>query len=65
MPRLVLLLIPIVLIELALLAIALVDWARRKSFRYLGKWPWLAIIVVVSGIGAIAYLVLGRGDDGD
>ena len=65
MPRWFLLLIPIVLIELALLAVALVDWARRRSFRYLNKWIWLAIIVAVSGIGSIAYLVLGRNDDGD
>lgn len=65
MPRIVLLLIPIILVELALLAVALVDWARRGSYRYLNKWVWLAIIVAVSGTGSIAYLVLGRGDDGD
>jgi hypothetical protein len=56
------LLIPILLIQLALIAVALVDLLRRERTRG-PKWLWAAIIVLVNFIGPIAYFVLGREED--
>jgi hypothetical protein len=53
------LLVPIVILELALLAIALVDLIRRKRTRG-PKWAWALLIVLVNIIGPIAYLLFGR-----
>jgi hypothetical protein len=54
------LLLPLVLIELALLIIALVDLIRRDQVNYFPKWVWVVIILVLNFIGPIAYLILGR-----
>lgn len=53
------LLIPIVLIELALLIAALIDLVRREKTRG-PKWMWVIIIVFFNLIGPIVYFVVGR-----
>jgi len=53
------LLIPVILLELALIAIALLDLVRRERTRG-PKWAWALVIVVVNLIGPILYLLLGR-----
>jgi hypothetical protein len=52
----------VVLVEIALYVIALIDLYRRPTSQVVldNKWVWLAIIVLVSGLGAIAYLAIGR-----
>ena len=52
----------VVLVEIALYLIALIDLYRRPTSQVLleNKWVWLAIIVLVSGLGAIVYLAIGR-----
>ena len=52
-------LIPIILLELALMAVALVDLVRRERTRG-PKWVWVIVIVFLNLIGPIAYLILGR-----
>jgi hypothetical protein len=52
-------LIPIILLQLALLVAALVDLARRERTRG-PKWVWLLVILLVSFIGPIVYFTLGR-----
>ena len=52
-------LIPVILLELVLIAVALVDLARRERTRG-PKWLWALIILFVSGIGPILYFVVGR-----
>jgi uncharacterized membrane protein YhaH (DUF805 family) len=54
-------LIPIVLLELALLVVALVDLIRRERTRG-PKWAWALVIVIVNIIGPIVYLLFGRED---
>ena len=54
------LLAPLLIIEIALLVVALVDLIRREQVRYFPKWVWAAIILVLNFIGPIAYLILGR-----
>ena len=54
------LLIPLLIIELALLAIALIDLIRREQVKHFPKWVWVVIIIVLNFIGPVAYLILGR-----
>ena len=56
------LLIPVVLIELALLVTALVDLIRRKQTRG-PKWAWVLVIVLINFIGPIIYFVAGRKEE--
>ena len=63
MGQLVALLIPLVLVELGLLAFALYDLIKRKRVRGGNKWVWGIIIVVVEIFGPILYFVLGREEE--
>jgi hypothetical protein len=56
------LLIPVVLIELALMVTALVDLVRREQTRG-PKWAWLLVIVLINFIGPIIYFVAGRKEE--
>jgi hypothetical protein len=56
------LLIPVVLIELALMITALVDLVRRAQTRG-PKWIWALVIVLVNFIGPIIYFVAGRKEE--
>lgn len=58
--QILLLLLPLVLIQLGLLALGVWDWAHRQRFRYLNRWGWLAIIVFIGIFGPLIYLLLGR-----
>lgn len=51
---------PLVIIELTLVVIALVDLIRRQEVKYIPKWGWALVILLISMIGPIAYLILGR-----
>jgi hypothetical protein len=55
------LLIPIVLIELALMVVALVDLIRRERTKG-PKWVWALVVVLINIIGPIVYLLFGRED---
>jgi hypothetical protein len=54
-------LIPIVLIELALIVAALVDLIRRDQTRG-PKWLWVIVILFFNFIGPIIYFVVARED---
>lgn len=53
------LLIPIFLIQLALIAFALLDLSKRDSTRG-PKWVWVLVIIFVNVIGPIVYFLVGR-----
>ena len=55
------LLLPFVLLELALKAVALRDLVRREGVKG-PKWAWALIIVFVNFFGSIVYLAFGRGE---
>jgi len=61
--QLIALLVPLVLVELGLLAFALYDLIKRKRVRGGNKWLWGIIIVVVEFFGPILYFVLGREEE--
>ncbi len=52
-------LIPVILLQLALMVFALVDLIRREKTRG-PKWMWAIIIVVGELLGPILYLLFGR-----
>jgi hypothetical protein len=58
-----LLIAPLAILQLGLMIFALVDWARRPQTRYLDRRVWLAIIVILSIIGPVAYFFLGREEE--
>lgn len=55
------LLIPLVLIQYALLIVALIDVVRRERTKG-PKWVWVLVIVLVNLMGPIVYLLFGRED---
>lgn len=56
---LILALLPIIIIQLALMIFALVDLIKNPN-PYGPKWMWGILIVVVNIIGPILYFVIGR-----
>lgn len=64
---LILALIPVILISLILEIFALVDLIRRdrRNVRGQNKWVWVLIILLVSTIGSILYLIVGRVEEGE
>jgi hypothetical protein len=56
------LLIPLLVIQLILMAAALIDIARREKTRG-PKWVWVLVSIFVSTIGPILYFVLGREEE--
>jgi uncharacterized membrane protein YhaH (DUF805 family) len=54
-------LIPVILLQIALMVVALVDLVRRERTRG-PKWAWALVIVFISLIGSVAYLLFGRGE---
>lgn len=60
--RLLPLLAPLLLIQLALLAAGLIDLARRERTRG-PKWAWALVIVLLSMIGPIVYFLFGREEE--
>ena len=55
-------LIPVLIIQLALMITALVDLARRAHTRG-PKWVWVLVILFVNYIGPIIYFVVGRQEE--
>jgi Phospholipase_D-nuclease N-terminal len=54
-------LLPVVVLALAFDVYCLTDLVRAKSVRYLPKFVWGVIILLVSSpLGAVLYLLLGR-----
>ena len=52
-------LIPVILLQIALLVVALVDLIRRERTRG-PKWVWVLVILFVNLIGPVVYLLFGR-----
>jgi hypothetical protein len=58
-----LLFLPLAIVQVGLMVLALVDWARRSRTRYLNRWVWLVIIIIFSTLGPVAYFLLGREEE--
>ncbi len=58
------LLVPFLLLQFALVITALIDWWKRPEGTLRGpKWTWLLVILVVNTIGPIIYFVVARQDE--
>ena len=61
-------LIPLFVIQLALMVIALVDLFKREGMKSNTRLIWVFVIILINIIGPIIYLIAGRKDkpiDGD
>jgi hypothetical protein len=61
-------LIPLFLIQVALIVIALLDLFKRENMKSNTRLIWVFVIILINIIGPIVYLTLGRKDkpfDGD
>ena len=55
-------LIPLLLIQIALMVIAIIDLFRRENVKSGTRVIWLLVIIFINIIGPIIYLVAGRKD---
>ena len=62
---LILMIVPVALIQFALMITALLHMLKRNKTRNLSVIAWLLIIVLINLIGPIAYFLVGRTDDYD
>ena len=57
-------LVPLAILQYSLMVWALVSLLRTKAPpKHLQRWVWVLIIVLVSTIGPILFLALGRSQD--
>jgi hypothetical protein len=56
-------LIPVLIIELALIVIALLDLAKRSKVTGNSKVLWIFVIILFQIFGPVAYLLFGRKED--
>ena len=55
------LLIPLIILELILILVALIDLIRRDPRQVRGsKLVWVLVILLISTLGPICYLLVGR-----
>lgn len=57
-----LLLLPLVILQLILTAVALVHIFKNDNYRCGNRVIWVLIVVLVNIIGPILYFALGRGE---
>ena len=55
-------LIPLFVIQLALMVIALVDLFKRENMKNSTRLVWVFVIILINVIGPIVYLFAGRKD---
>ena len=55
-------LIPLFLIQVALIVIALLDLFNRENMKSNTRLIWVFVIILINIIGPIVYLTLGRKD---
>jgi hypothetical protein len=56
-------LIPILMIQLGLLAAALIHIFRHRTYRVGNRVLWVILVVVLNIIGPILYFTIGKGDE--
>ena len=55
-------LIPIILLQLALIVVALFDLSRRPKVNG-PRWLWVILIIFINFIGPVAYFLIGRQEE--
>lgn len=57
------LLIPVLVLEWALMITAVVHIVKHKSFKFGSMTLWILLVVFIQIIGPILYFTIGRGED--
>jgi uncharacterized membrane protein YwaF len=57
------LLIPLFVIQLALLTASLVHIFRHTTYKVGNRAVWVVVCIVVNTIGPVLYFIFGRGDE--
>ncbi|HAU88076.1 MAG TPA: hypothetical protein DCW90_22150 [Lachnospiraceae bacterium] len=58
-------LIPMLVLQFGLMIFALIHILKHNTYRLGNRALWCVIVVLFSIIGPVAYLILGRANDGD
>ena len=56
-------LIPVVIIELALMITALIHVLKHPNYKFGNKAMWVILVVLIQIVGPIVYFVFGRGNE--
>ncbi|SCJ53161.1 Negative regulatory protein yxlE [uncultured Eubacterium sp.] len=56
-------LIPVIIIELALMITALVHVLRHDHYKFGNRPIWIIVVILIQIIGPIIYFVFGRSDE--
>ena len=56
-------LVPVILVELALMITALVHVLRHEKYRFGNRILWVIIVVFLQIVGPILYFTIGRGEE--
>lgn len=56
-------LIPIIIVELALLLTALIHVLKHNKYRFGNRVLWIIIVVFFQVVGPILYFTVGRGEE--
>lgn len=54
---------PLLIVQLVLSIIGLIVLVKSEKVRFLPKWVWAIIIVLVASIGPIVFLIIGKERD--
>ena len=57
------LLIPVVIIELALMITALIHVLKHPNYKFGNKAMWVILVVFIQIVGPLVYFVFGRGNE--
>jgi hypothetical protein len=56
-------LVPLIIIQFALMIMALTHVLRHKHYRVGSRALWIVVVVLINIIGPIAYFAFGRSDE--
>lgn len=56
-------LLPILVVELALMLTALLHVLKHKKYRFGNQLLWVFIVVIFQIVGPLLYFTIGRGDE--
>lgn len=56
-------LVPLIIIQFALMIMALAHVLRHKHYRVGSRALWIVVVVLINIIGPIAYFAFGRSDE--
>lgn len=55
---------PVIVLAVLLIGWSLFDISRSPAVKHLPKWAWVLLVLVVTPLGPILYLVIGREKSG-